>query len=74
VKSLQSPIRHLQIESSFDTVESYQIGTTVPLNATGSYSGAVTSSIGPMVGLVIENRETFAVAGLVSVWLQAKTT
>ena len=63
----------VKVESSFDTVETYQIGSTSNIVTTGSFSTAVTSNIGPMVRLVIENPEAFAMVAMLSVWLQAKS-
>ena len=64
----------IKVESSFDTVESYQVGSTITVALTGSQSAAVTADLGPLVRLVIENPESFAMIAIVSVWLQVKST
>ncbi len=62
------------VESSFDRVENYQLGGALAVNAPFSQTAPVTSDIGPWVRLRIENVEAVPVVGILSVWLQAKST
>jgi hypothetical protein len=61
------------VQTSFDRVEAYQVGTTISLTATGSRNAGVAANIGPWVRLRIENVEGAAMVALVSVWLQVKS-
>ncbi len=63
----------VQVETSYDTVESNQIGTTINVIATGSSNSAISANIAAMVRLKIENSETFPMFGILSVWLQPKS-
>ncbi len=64
----------VMVDSSFDTVESNQIGTTIVVSTTGSLSSPVTTNLGPFVRLRIENPESVAMLAIMSVWLQLKKT
>ena len=48
----------VKVETSFDTVEANQIGTTINVSAPGSQSAAITSNIASMVRLKIENQQS----------------
>ena len=63
----------VSIQSSFDTVEAYQVGATIAVNAIGSQSAPISANLGPLVRLVIENPEATAMIGVLSVWLQPKS-
>lgn len=62
----------VMVDSSFDTVESNQIGTTIVVSTTGSLSSPVTTNLGPLVRLRIENPDAVAMLAIMSVWLQPK--
>jgi hypothetical protein len=63
----------VKVETSFDTVEANQIGTTITVSATGSQSAAISSNIASMVRLKIENQQGALLVGTISVWLQPKS-
>ena len=62
------------VETSFDTVESNPIGTTINVFAPGSQSAGITQNIGPMVRLKLTTAEAFPMWAILSVWLQPKST
>lgn len=64
----------VKILSSFDTVESYQIGSSIIVLNVGAQSAAVSSNLGPMVRVEIANGEVVPVFATLSVWLQPKST
>ncbi len=60
------------VDSSFNTVEHYQIGTTILIPAPVSASAPVTSNLGPFVRLRVMNLDPVAMLAIMSVWLQLK--
>ena len=63
----------VEVETSYDTVETNQIGSTINVNATGSQNAAISANIASMVRLKITNSESGTLQGILSVWLQPKS-
>jgi hypothetical protein len=64
----------IKILSSFDTVESYQVGSNITVTAAGSYSTPVTSNLGPWIRVDLINGEVVPLYAVLSVWIQLENT
>ena len=61
------------VETSFDTVESPEAGLGISVTAKGSNAEEISADLAPMARLKIENPDTVAIFGVVSVWLLPKS-
>ena len=63
----------VDIETSYDTVESETVGTTITLAATGSSDSSITANMLGLVRLRLTNGDNASLSGTISVWLQPKS-
>ena len=64
----------MSMETSFDTVESSQVGSALLVVTPGSQSTLISQDLGPLVRPGIKSTEAFAMVAIMSVWLQPKST
>lgn len=63
----------LDLETSYDTVEHPSCGGITNITAAGSDNGVIATAIQGLMRLVVENDDTNALFGTISVWLQPKS-
>ncbi len=62
----------VDVRSSFDRVESYQVGGSVSVTLPGSYDQTISANLADYVRLALTNNTGGLLIGIVSVWLQMK--
>jgi len=63
----------LDLETSYDTVESPSAGGVSSIGTVGSGGGDIATALQALVRLVINNDDSSALFGTISVWLQPKS-
>ncbi len=64
----------VQARTSYDTVEDEVVGTALNVTAPGSQSASISANLQEWVRVEFDVQETFQMLGILSVWLQLKST